>query len=60
MTVEMEVKWEKRKEMQRTRVRKAVRAQEGKISGRGSCRRTELGNSNCCYSMGREDRGKAP
>jgi len=60
MTVEMEVKWEKRKEMQGTRVRKAVQAQEGRISGRGSYRRTELGNSNCRYSVGEEDRGEGP
>jgi len=56
----MEVKWEKRKEMQGTRVRKDVRAQEGRITGRGSYRRTELGNSNCHYSMGKEDRRKGP
>jgi hypothetical protein len=37
----MEVKWEKRKEMQGTRVRKAAQAQEGRISFRGSyCRTT--------------------
>jgi len=56
----MEVKWEKRKEMQGTRVRKAVWAQEGRLSGRGSYRRMELGNSNCPYSVGKEDRGKGP
>jgi hypothetical protein len=60
MTVEMEVKWEKRKEMQGTRVKKAVRAQDGRISGRGSYHITELGNNNCRYSVGKEDRGKGP
>jgi hypothetical protein len=49
----MEVKWEKRKEMSGTRVTKAVCTQEVRISGRGSYRRTELGNSNHRCSVGK-------
>ena len=45
MTVEMEVKGEGRKQMQGTRVRKAVWVQEGRISSRGSYHKTELGKS---------------
>jgi hypothetical protein len=44
MTVKMEVKGEGRKQMQGTKVRKPVQAQEGRISGRGSYHRMELGN----------------
>jgi hypothetical protein len=58
MTVEIEVKWEKRKEMQGTRLRKAVWAQEERISGRVSYHRTELGYSNCRYNVGKEGRDK--
>jgi stalled ribosome rescue protein Dom34 len=59
-TLEIKVKCEKRKETQRTRVRKTVWAQEGRITGRGSYHRTELGNSNSHYIVGKEVRGKGP
>jgi hypothetical protein len=42
------------------RVRKAVWAQEGRISDRRSYRRLEFWNRNCHYSAGKDDRGKGP
>jgi hypothetical protein len=55
MTVEMEVKRAGRKQMQGTRVRKAVQAQEGRISGRGSYHRMELGNRTTITAWGRRN-----
>ena len=46
--------------MQGRRVRKAVRAQEGKIFSRVSYRRTEMRNRNHGYSVGKWDRVGAP
>jgi len=51
--------WEA-KQMQGRRVRKAVRAQEGRIFGMGSFCRTELRNRNPCYTMGKWGRGRGP
>jgi hypothetical protein len=56
MTVEMEEK----KGDAKNKVRKAVWAQEARISRRGSYRRTELGNSNCHYSVGKRIEVRAP
>jgi hypothetical protein len=57
--VEMVMKWGGGgiKQTQGTRVRKALRVQEGRISSRGPYRRTDLGNRYRCYSVGKEDRG---
>jgi hypothetical protein len=55
MTVEMEVKVEGRKQMQGTTVRKAVWAQEGRTSGRGSYHRTALGNRTNITAWGRSN-----
>jgi len=37
-------------------MKKAGQAQEGRISDRRSYRRTELGNRDHCYCVGKEDR----
>ena len=50
----------KKKQTQGTSVRKAVRAQEGRISSRGSSRRTDLGYRYLCHRVGKEDRGWDP
>ena len=41
----------------RTRVSKAVRVQEGRISSRGFYRRTKFGNRNCGYNVRKVDKG---
>jgi hypothetical protein len=41
-------------------VRKAVQAQEGKISGKQFHRRMEVGKRNGHYSVGKKDRGNGP
>jgi len=43
MTVEMEVEWEEKRDT-RKRVRMSVCTQEGRISGRASFHRMEMGN----------------
>jgi hypothetical protein len=44
MTVKMEVEWKEKKRDARKRVRKAVWAHEGRLSGRGSFHRMEMGS----------------
>jgi hypothetical protein len=53
MIVELEMKGEGRKQTQGTKTRKAVWAQEGRISGRGSYHRTRLGNRTNITAWGR-------
>jgi hypothetical protein len=65
MTVEMEVKQKngseiKKKHTQGKRVRKAVWAQEGRISGKSSYHRSEPGTRNCHYSVAKAIRGRGP
>jgi len=65
MTGEIEVKLKngseiKKKHTQGKRVRKAVWAQEGRISGKSSYCRSELGNRNCHHSLVKDNKGRGP
>ena len=66
MTVEMEVKQKngrkikKKNHAHRKKVRKAVWAQEGRISAKSSYCRSGLWNRNCHYSVVKDNRGRGP
>jgi len=65
MTVEMEVKQKNESEIKKNmhnekKVRKAVWAQEGRISAKSSYCRSGLWNRNCHYSVAKDNRGRGP